>query len=41
LSHLERLPAEGDEVQFGNYRLIVEKMSERKIETIRFYHEHL
>ncbi len=39
LSQLERLPAEGDEVQFGNYRLIVEKMSERKIETIRFYHE--
>jgi CBS domain containing-hemolysin-like protein len=39
LSHLERLPAEGDQVHFGNYRLIVEKMSERKIETIRFYHD--
>jgi len=40
LSLLERLPAEGDEVQFGNYRLVVEKMSERKIETIRFYHDN-
>ena len=39
LSHLERLPAEGDEVNIGDYRLVVEKMSERKIETIRFFHE--
>lgn len=38
LAQLERLPAEGDEVQVDNYKFIVEKMSERKIETIRFYH---
>lgn len=38
LAQLERLPTEGDEVQVDNYKLIVEKMSERKIETIRFYH---
>jgi putative hemolysin len=38
LAQLERLPAEGDEVKVDNYKLIVEKMSERKIETIRFYH---
>lgn len=40
LAQLERLPAEGDEVQVDNYKLIVEKMSERRIETIRFYHVH-
>jgi len=38
LAQLERLPAEGDEVQVNAYKLIVEKMSERRIETIRFYH---
>lgn len=38
LAQLERLPAEGDEVQVHQYKLIVEKMSERRIETIRFYH---
>ena len=38
LAQLERLPAEGDEVQVDNYKLIVEKMSQRRIETIRFYH---
>jgi CBS domain containing-hemolysin-like protein len=38
LAQLERLPAEGDEVQVNQYKLIVEKMSERRIETIRFYH---
>lgn len=38
LGQLERLPAEGDEVLLDNYKLVVEKMSERKIETIRFYH---
>lgn len=38
LAQLERLPAEGDEVKVGDYQLIVEKMSERKIETVRFYH---
>jgi CBS domain containing-hemolysin-like protein len=38
LAQLERLPAEGDEVQVNQYKLIVEKMSDRRIETIRFYH---
>lgn len=38
LAQLERLPAEGDEVQVNQYKLIIEKMSERRIETIRFYH---
>jgi putative hemolysin len=38
LAQLERLPAEGDEVQVHQYKLIVEKMSERRIETIRFYY---
>jgi CBS domain containing-hemolysin-like protein len=38
LSQLERLPSEGDEVQVEHFKLVVEKMSERKIETIRFYH---
>lgn len=38
LSQLERLPSEGDEVQIEHFKLVVEKMSERKIETIRFYH---
>ena len=38
LEQLERLPAEGDEVQVDNHTLIVEKMSERKIETVRFFY---
>jgi CBS domain containing-hemolysin-like protein len=38
LAQLERLPAEGDEVQVKQYKLIIEKMSDRRIETIRFYH---
>ncbi len=38
LEQLERLPAEGDKVQVDNHTLIVEKMSERKIETIRFFY---
>jgi CBS domain containing-hemolysin-like protein len=38
LSHLGRLPSVGDEVQVGAFKLVVEKMSERKIETVRFYH---
>lgn len=38
LAQLERLPTEGDEVQINQYKLIIEKMSERRIETIRFYH---
>jgi len=38
LSHLGRLPSVGDEVQVGLFKLVVEKMSERKIETVRFYH---
>ena len=37
LAQLERLPAEGDQVEVNQYKLIVEKMSERRIETIRFY----
>ncbi|MEN9699410.1 MAG: hypothetical protein RLZZ301_608 [Bacteroidota bacterium] len=37
LEELERLPVAGDEVQVGTYRLVVEKMSERRIETVRFF----
>ena len=40
LAQLERLPAEGDQVEVNQYKLIVEKMSERRIETIRFYNVH-
>jgi CBS domain containing-hemolysin-like protein len=38
LSNLERLPSVGDQVLIGEFKLIVEKMSERKIETVRFCH---
>ncbi|MFM7006207.1 MAG: hemolysin family protein [Flavobacteriales bacterium] len=37
LAELERLPSEGDEVELKGVKLLVEKMSERKIETIRLY----
>lgn len=37
LAELERLPSEGDIVELSAVKLLVEKMSERKIETIRLY----
>lgn len=37
LAELERLPSEGDFVELSTVKLLVEKMSERKIETIRLY----
>jgi CBS domain containing-hemolysin-like protein len=39
LEHLERLPAEGDRVQIGTCELVIEKVSERKIETVRLFHD--
>jgi CBS domain containing-hemolysin-like protein len=40
LEQLERLPAEGDRVQIGSCELIIEKVSERKIETVRLFHDN-
>lgn len=40
LEHLERLPAEGDRVQIGACELVIEKVSERKIETVRLFHDN-
>ncbi|MEN9743854.1 MAG: hypothetical protein RLZZ65_1659 [Bacteroidota bacterium] len=39
IEHLERLPAEGDRIQIGACTLVVEKVSERKIETVRLLNE--
>lgn len=39
IEHLERLPAEGDRIQIGGCTLAVEKVSERKIETVRLFNE--
>ena len=40
LEQLERLPAEGDRVQIGACELVIEKVSERKIETVRLFHDN-
>jgi CBS domain containing-hemolysin-like protein len=40
LDKLERLPLEGDEVVLNELLFKIEKMSERKIETIRIYVKH-
>lgn len=37
LAKLERLPVVGDSIHHEPYQLVVEKMSQRKIETIRLY----
>jgi CBS domain containing-hemolysin-like protein len=37
LDKLESLPIEGDQIEIDGNKLIVEKMSQRRIETIRLY----
>ena len=37
--HIESIPAQGDSVQLDKYRLVVEEVSDRKIETVRLFIE--
>jgi CBS domain containing-hemolysin-like protein len=37
--HIESIPAQGDSVQLDKYRLVVEEVSDRKIETVRIFIE--
>jgi putative hemolysin len=39
IHHIESIPTQGDSVQLDNYRLIVEEVSDRKIETVRLFIE--
>jgi CBS domain containing-hemolysin-like protein len=37
--HVESIPTQGDSVQLDKYRLVVEEVSDRKIETVRLFIE--
>jgi CBS domain containing-hemolysin-like protein len=39
IHHIESIPTQGDSVQLDKYRLIVEEVSDRKIETVRLFIE--
>lgn len=39
IHHIESIPTQGDSVQLEKYRLIVEEVSDRKIETVRLFIE--
>ncbi|MDP4636432.1 MAG: hemolysin family protein [Crocinitomicaceae bacterium] len=39
IHHIESIPTQGDSVQLEKYRLVVEKVSDRKIETVRLFIE--
>jgi CBS domain containing-hemolysin-like protein len=39
IHHIESIPTQGDSVQLEKYRLVVEEVSDRKIETVRLFIE--
>lgn len=39
IHHIESIPTQGDAVQLDKYRLVVEEVSDRKIETVRLFIE--